>query len=575
MNTSATATTTSAAPDPQHNVKITGARYIAQTLAAYGLDHVFFMDAVLRRTLAECGTVGVRRILGHSEKAVVYMADGYARASRKVAVVMAQSVGAANLAAGLQDARLFGAPVIAITGRHIAINQYRNAYQELPHEPMFAPFVKASYRVDAPEQLPRLLRQCFREAASGAPRPVHLDVSGNTGSVTDFAELVLDQVIEPDYAKVPPQRPAADPAQIARALEAIRAAKRPVLIAGAGVVMSGAEDAVRALAEKANIPVVASLDAKAVLTDDHPLNAGIVGTYSCHCANKLVAEADLAIFVGADAGDQITNNFTLPRSSAAVVQIDIDAAELGRNFPGAIGIQADPRAALQQLAGTLAETPRPQWSARVKELVAEWRAHIAPNYNSDATPIRPERICKALGEWLPENAIVVADTGYASQWSGTMMPLRHADQRYYRAAGSLGWAFPAALGVKCACPDRPVVCFTGDGGFLYHLPELETARRWNINTITVVNNNQRLAQGVRNLTNAHKGIPGRMEDLFAFAPMNYADVAESFGCFGIRVERAADLRPALEKAAAANRPAVIDVVSDPGAQADLPWTPAT
>ena len=141
----------------------------------------------LRRTLAECGTVGIKRILGHSEKAVVYMADGYARAGRRVAVVMAQSVGAANLAAGLQDGRFFGSPIIAITGRHIAANQYRNAYQELPHEPMYAAFVKASYRVDVPEQLPRIMRQVFREASSGVPRPVHLDVSGNTGSVTDFS----------------------------------------------------------------------------------------------------------------------------------------------------------------------------------------------------------------------------------------------------------------------------------------------------------------------------------------------------------------------------------------------------
>jgi acetolactate synthase-1/2/3 large subunit len=553
---------------------ITGSRYIAETLAALGIDHVFFMDAVLRRTLAECGAVGIRRILAHSEKAAVYMADGYARASKKVTVVMAQSVGAANLAAGLQDPRLFGSPVIAIAGRHIAANQYRNAYQELPHEPMYSAFVKASYRVDTPEQLPRILRQCFREAASGPYRPVHLDVSGNTGSVTDFSELVLDQVIEPEYATVPSQRPGADPTMIKRAAEALKAAKRPVIVAGTGVIVSGAEAAAKALAEKAQIPVVASLDAKAVLTADHPLNCGIAGTYSMHCANKLLAEADLAVFVGSDTGDQITNNFTLPRVGAQVIQIDIDPVELGRNFAGAIGILADPRAALEQLAAAVGATKRPEWVARVKTLVAEWHAHIAPHFNSDASPIRPERICKELAEWLPADAIVVADTGYSSQWSGTMMPLNHTTQSYYRAAGSLGWAFPAALGVKCACPDRPVVCFTGDGGFLYHLPEMETARRWGINTITIVNNNEQLGQGVRNLTNAHKGIPGKMEELFRFAPMNYANIAESFGCLGIRVEHPKDLRPAFERAAAANRPVVIDVASDPAAQADLPWTPA-
>lgn len=555
------------------NDTITGARYIAHTLNAYGLDHVFFMDAVLRRTLAECGTFNMRRILAHSEKAAAYMADGYARASGRVAVVMAQSVGAANLAAGLQDARLFGTPLIAITGRHVAANQYRNAYQELPHEPMYSAFVKASYRVDVPEQLPRLLRQCFREAASGPTRPVHLDVAGNTGNVTDFCELVFDQTVEREYATVPPQRPAADAAQIAKAAQAIAGAARPVIIAGAGVVISRAEEALRAFVEKTGIPFVASLDAKHVLIEDHPLNGGIVGTYSMHCANKLVAEADLALFVGSDAGDQVTNNFTLPRPSATVIQIDIDPAELGRNFGGAIGIQADPRAAIEQLAAAVAPKQRPEWQARLKELVAEWRAYIAPNYNSDASPIRPERICKELGDWLPANAIVVADTGYSSQWSGTMMPLKHTTQSYYRAAGSLGWAFPAALGAKCACPERPVVCFTGDGGFLYHLPEMETARRWGINTITIVNNNTRLAQGLRNLTNAHKGISGRMEDLFTFAPTNYAAIAEAFGCLGIRVETPAELRPAFETALAAGRPAIIDVVSDETAQADLPWTP--
>jgi acetolactate synthase-1/2/3 large subunit len=361
---------------------------------------------------------------------------------------------------------------------------------------------------------------------------------------------------------------------IKRAAEALKAAKRPVIVAGTGVIVSGAEAATKALTEKAQIPVVASLDAKAVLTADHPLNCGIAGTYAMHCANKLLAEADLAIFVGSDTGDQITNNFTLPRASAQVIQIDIDPVELGRNFAGAIGILADPRAALEQLTAAVSATKRPEWVARVKTLVDEWHAHIAPHFNSDASPIRPERICKELAEWLPADAIVVADTGYSSQWSGTMMPLKHATQSYYRAAGSLGWAFPAALGVKCACPDRPVVCFTGDGGFLYHLPEMETARRWGINTITIVNNNEQLGQGVRNLTNAHKGIAGKMEELYRFAPMNYAKVAESFGCLGIRVEHPKDLRPALERAAAADRPAVIDVASDPAAQADLPWTPS-
>jgi len=552
---------------------ITGSRYIAETLSSYGVDHVFFMDAVLRRTLAECGPVGIKRILAHSEKGAAYMADGYARAGRRVAVVMAQSVGAANLAAGLQDGRFYGSPIIAITGRHAAPLQYRNAYQELPHAPMYAAFVKSSYRVDAIEQLPMLLRQAFRDATSGAPRPVHLDVTGNTGAVTDFAEAVLELLPETEYGRVPPSRPQADAAHLARAVAAIGKAKRPVLVAGAGAVISGAEAAIRLFAEKAAMPVVASLDAKAVLTDDHPLFGGIAGTYSSQSANKLLAEADLVLFVGSDTGDQVTNIFTLPRPGTVIIQIDIDPSELGRNFPGTIGLHADPRAALEQLTAQIGEIKRGAWVKRLAGLVAEWRAHYAGNYNSNAVPIRPERIAGELGAWLPANAVLVADTGYASQWSGTMLPLNHPGQTYLRAAGSLGWAFPAALGAKCACPDRPVVAFTGDGGFMYHLPELETAKRWNINTITVVNNNSRLAQGTRNLTKAHEGIPGNMDELCAYEPLDFARIAEAFGCFGVRVEKPADLRPALEKAVTCGRPAVIDVVSDWQAQADLPWTP--
>ena len=531
------------------------------------------MDAVLRRTLAECGPVGIKRILAHSEKGAAYMADGYARAGRRVAVVMAQSVGAANLAAGLQDARFYGAPIIAITGRHAAPVQYRNAYQELPHEPMYAAFVKSSYRVDTIEQLPMLLRQSFRDASSGAPRPVHLDVTGNTGAVTDFAEAVLELMPEVEYGRVPPSRPQADAAHLARAVGAIGKAKRPVLIAGAGAIISGAEAAIRKLAEKISMPVVASLDAKAVLTDDHPLFGGIVGTYSCESANKLLAEADLVLFVGSDTGDQVTNIYTLPRPGTAIVQIDIDPSELGRNFAGAIGLHADPKVAVEQLTDALQETKRAEWVKRLADLVTEWRAHFAGHYNSNAVPIRPERIAKEMGEWMPKDAILVADTGYASQWSGTMLPLRHSGQTYLRAAGSLGWAFPAALGAKCACPDRPVVAFTGDGGFMYHLPELETAKRWKINTITIVNNNSRLAQGTRNLTKAHEGIAGNMDDLCTYEKLDFAKIAEAFGCFGIRVEKPGDLRPALEKAMACGRPAVIDVVSDWQAQADLPWTP--
>lgn len=190
---------------------------------------------------------------------------------------------------------------------------------------------------------------------------------------------------------------------------------------------------------------------------------------------------------------------------------------------------------------------------------------------SDAEPIRPERVCREIAEFLPNNAVLVADTGHAAVWTGTMVDLVRPGQRYLRCAGTLGWAFPASLGVKCALPDRPVLCFTGDGGMLYHLAELETAARAGINTVVLVNNNRCLQQVRRGIDTAYGGSQwGRAHELWVFREStNFARLAEEFGCMGIRVERPSEIREALERAFEANRPVVIDVVTDCDALPEL------
>jgi acetolactate synthase-1/2/3 large subunit len=194
---------------------------------------------------------------------------------------------------------------------------------------------------------------------------------------------------------------------------------------------------------------------------------------------------------------------------------------------------------------------------------------------SDQLPMRPERLCAELQQVLPNDAILIADTGYAALWTGTLIELRHASQRYFRAAGSLGWSFPASLGARCAAPDQPVICFTGDGAFYYHLPELETARRWNLKTVTIVNNNHSLTQGLRNLTAAYGArAKDRMAECFAYRETDFAKVAQSFDCFGATVEKPQDFRKAFVAAMASDLPAVIDVKTQFGALAPLPWVPA-
>ena len=554
--------------------RMKGGRYIAESAHACGISHVFFVDAVLRRALVEMEALGIKRVLAHSEKAAAYMADGYSRAAHRPALCMAQSVGAANLAAGLQDAWLGQSSVVALTGRKPVLEQYRNAYQEIPHEPMFASVTKMSARVDVPDQLPLLLRQAFRVATTGRPGPVHLDIDGMTGDTTALADCAAAALPEPWFARVPAFRPRCDPDQLATAAAAIDGARRPVLVVGAGAMASGAEQAVAALAERLLAPVVASLDAKAVLVESHPLNGGIVGTYSRSCANRIVAEADLVVFVGSDTSDQATCNWVLPALGTAVVQIDPDPVELGRSYPGTIGLQADVRVGVEQLTAAVASRADRTWAGRAMALVAEWRTEGESHRLSDRTPIRPERLCAAISAVLPDDAVLVADTGYSSQWSGTLVELRSPRQRYLRAAGSLGWGFPAALGVKCALPDRPVVCFSGDGGFMYHMAELETARRADIRTVTIVNNNGCLAQGARSIEAAYQGRNGNKDDLYVFRPTDYAGIARAMDCVGLRVEKPSDFAVAFAAALEADRPAVIDVITDPTARAPLGWTPS-
>jgi acetolactate synthase-1/2/3 large subunit len=216
------------------------------------------------------------------------------------------------------------------------------------------------------------------------------------------------------------------------------------------------------------------------------------------------------------------------------------------------------------------------WAGRVQELVSGWREEVAPMRDSEAIPMRPERICKEITEFLPPNAVLVADTGHSGIWTGTMVDLKHPGQRYIRCAGSLGWAFPASLGVKCALPDTPVLCFTGDGGFYYHLAELETAARFGINAVILVNNNHSLNQETRLFDAAYGGQQrGRAHEMWQFHDTHFAQVAKAMGCVGIRVERPNDLQDALKQAVAADRPAVVEVLSDLKALASRPWAPAS
>ena len=552
---------------------MTGSRFFAEAMQAYGVTHIFFVPTMLLPAMAEMEDMNIRRVVTHGEKAAAYMADGYARASRRPGICMAQNVGAANLAAGLRDAYMACSPVIAITGGPDSESRYRHLYQEVEDFSMFEPVTKFNARIDRLNRLPDLLRQAFREATSGAPGPVHLETRGSHGQVVE-EEGDLELIVEERHKEFPAFRPEPELERVRDAAAALRQAQRPVIVAGGGVTASQAAQEVVELSEKVSIPVATSLNVKGTIADDHPLSVGVVGTYSRSCANRAVAEADLVFFIGSHTGSQVTNNWKIPRPGTAVIQLDISAADLGRNYSNTVSLLGDAKATLRKMIEALQPMePRTSWIRRVQQLVSEWRDQVAPLRDSDAVPMRPERLCKEITEFLPPNAVVVSDTGPSGIWSGTMIDLNKPGQSYIRCAGSLGWAFPASLGVKCALPDTPVLCFTGDGGFYYHLAELETAVRFGINAVIVVNDNHSLSQETRLFDSAYGGQQrGRAGEMWIFEDINLAKVAEAMGCFSLRVERPSDIKGALERAFAANKPAVIDVVSDIKALAARGWT---
>ena len=556
--------------------RTTGAKFMAQALKEYGVTHVFVAPAVVREALAELSQLGVQSIVTHGEKSAAYMADGYARAANRPGICFAQSVGAANLAAGLQDPYLGLSPVIAMTGRKPPMDQQRNAYQEIEHSKPFASVTKFSAYVEQVEQLPYLLRQAFREATTGASKPVHLDLQGMSGNVIMQSEGDLEFVLENTFTSRPALRPEPSDAAVREAAQVISRSQRPVIVAGGGVTSSRAQQEVVELAEMLNIPVATSLNAKGTITDDHRLSVGVVGSYSRWCANRVVAEADLVIYIGSHTGSQVTNEWKVPAQGTPVIQIDIEPAELGRSYPNEVSLQGDAKATVQKLIESLEPThDRTEWTSRAAELVAQWREEVLPRATSNAVPIIPERLCNELTQALPPDSILVADTGHAGIWTGSMVDLNHTGQDYIRCAGSLGWGLSGAIGVKCALPNRPVISFSGDGGFMYHIAELETAVRYNIPVVSVVNNNHGLLQDKRGDDRAYQAVPGsQSSDLWEFNDVDMAKVAEAMGAYGIRVDQPQDIQSAIEKALASGRPAVVDVVTDPlDSEAPIPWSP--
>ena len=545
---------------------ITGARALYDTLRACGVTHLFGLDSP-EPLYAEMDRADMRPITVRDERAGAIMADAYARVSGRPGVCTAiRGPGATNLITGIAEAWASSTPVVAIVNDVNTALVGRNPIQEVDHLALFRPVTKWAVRLDRPDRVGELTARAFALATSGRPGPVLVscpdDVLTGRAPVSGPAR--------PGARRYPSLRIAPDPAAIREAVAVLAEAGRVAIVAGGGVLISGAWDELRQVSDLLGAPVATTPLGKGAVDETHPLSAGVVGAYTGgdvgrgRVANEIVRAADTVLLVGTKTDNVATAAWTVPDPRSRVVHVDVDPQEIGRNYP-ALGVVGDAKLALRALAdGLRAAGVRPASAPRaeLERGLAEWRARVAPLLTSGARPIRPERIVAEMARFVDDETIVCADASYSSLWAVDLLQLRRPGRRLVsaRGFGGIGWGLPAALGAKLAAPERRVLCLQGDGAFGYVFQELETAARYDLGVVAVVLNNSCFAFQ-KHAEELHYGRTFETKLL----DVDYAALARTLHCDGITVSDPEDLAPALGRAVASGRPTVVNVVVDPDA----------
>jgi acetolactate synthase I/II/III large subunit len=537
------------------------AEAIAQELKALGVRHFFLVTGGDNSLWIALREQGIQQILTRSEASAVYAADAYARITGLPTFVYGQyGPGAGNVAGALPEPLWSSSPVVAMPTSMRRQHRHGGEYQELEQIHVFAGVTKWQAEAQIPERMPHLVRAGALRAVASPPGPVYI------GMPSEALELEVPgyQAPEPDSVdiRVPATRPRPDAELVTQALDLIAAAKRPVLLAGNGIHLSRAHDALLTVVERLGLPVATSLSGKGSIAETHELSIGTVGRYSRNYANALVREADLIVAVGTRLGGLVTDSYRLFGKGVKVVHVDADPTAFGVNFPTDVAVHADARAFLEDLAaeaGSRKVDRRTEWLGRLTSDRRAWTDRRGEQAAHDGTngTMRPEAVLTAIDELAPDETLFLADTGYAAAWAGALIELKRAGQGYLRADGSLGWAFPAGLGAQLAQPDRPIVVVTGDGGFGYHLSELETALRLKLPVIVVVLDNQTLAFEVHVQELLYKEVVEEVDD---FVDTDYGAVARAFGGNGVRVRTASEFRDAFRDALRRDKVTVIDAI---------------
>jgi len=519
-----------------------------------------FLDAL--------GKSRIRYISTRHEQVAAHAADGYARATGKVGVLLTHlGPGLTNAATGVANAALDSIPMVVIAGdvpsyyygRHP--HQEINLHQDADQCQIFRPFCKRVYRVDNVTDLPRIVERAFHLAQTGRPGPVLVDVPMDMFS----ADLDLDA-----FAKTPPEiaKTGIDPATTARIVDALATSRRPVLYVGGGVLSARATDELRQLADALQVPVAHTLMGKGCLPHDHPLLLGQSGFWGTPIANEKCRTADLIVAIGTRLAEANSSSwdprFTFSIPPTRLIHIDADLAEIGRNYQTELGVVADAKLALAALADE-ARGKRHADRGRLHEEIARGRKEFASNWadqwTSNQFPLRPERILSELRQAAPTDAYIVTDVGWNKNGVGQQFPI-DVPGTFITPSGlaTMGFGPAAALGVKVAQPKRHVIALVGDGGFSANPSVVATAMEAGLHVIWLVMDNSAFGT-IAGLEEMHYGTTFGCVFECDGKPyrVDYAAMARAFGADGVLVEAADQLGPALAAALRSGRPTVIQV----------------
>lgn len=548
----------------QNQNEMTGGEALARMLQVHGAGPIFGMGGFQLLPFYDAARrLGLNHNLINDERCGVFAADAYAKVSGRVGLVDATlGPGATNLVTGLVEALNAGSPMVAIVGDSHRAHSWKNMTQETRQADILRPAVKELIRAESVARLPELVRRAFTVATTGRPGPVALIVPEDVAHGTHgFSEDEFTATAR--YQSAPALRARPDAEGLAEAAAMLAAAGKPMILAGGGVHISQAADDLQAFAEAHGIPVAHTMSGKGAVACTSPVSAGLFGRYD-RIANDMIGESDCLLVIGCKLGEIATKRYTVPEPGKTLIHLDCVAEEIGRTYLPSLPLWGDAREGIRDLAAALegkaAPAARKAWTDSVSGRMDAWRETARERLESDEVPVSMGRLMGTLNTCLPEDAILIADGGFAAHWGGLLYDQPRAGRGFVpdRGFASIGYGLPGAIGARLAAPDRAVIALTGDGGFNMVLGELETARRMGLAvTIIVVNN---AASGyVKALQHLMYGQGAyQSSDL---AETNYAAAAEALGCRGIRVEEPGQLADALTQALnEPGRPTVLDVV---------------